>query len=83
MDVRLADGRTATYEVIGAGEPLLSFVGGPGMPARFMRPDARHIAAHVPGAELLIIPDCGHMPALEQPQTYRDAVLGWCAAHPA
>jgi pimeloyl-ACP methyl ester carboxylesterase len=44
MDVRLADGRTATYEVLGSGPPLLSFVGGPGMPARFMRPDARLFA---------------------------------------
>jgi proline iminopeptidase len=44
VEVRLADGRIATYEVFGSGEPLLSFVGGPGMPARFMRPDARLLA---------------------------------------
>ncbi|MBD0353582.1 MAG: alpha/beta hydrolase [Rubrobacteraceae bacterium] len=44
MEVRLADGRSATYEVLGNGPPLLSFVGGPGMPARFMRPDARLFA---------------------------------------
>ena len=44
---------------------------------------SRQIAPRVPEAELLILPDCGHMPALEQPQTYRDAVLNWCAANPA
>ena len=44
MEVRLGDGRSATYEVLGSGPPLLTFVGGPGMPARFMRPDARLFA---------------------------------------
>src|SRR3712207_1056351 len=44
MEVRLANGRRATYEVLGSGPPLLSFVGGPGMPASFMRPDARLLA---------------------------------------
>ena len=44
MQVKLIDGRTATYEVLGSGPPLLSFVGGPGMSARFMRPDARLFA---------------------------------------
>ena len=44
MEVALADGRSATYEVLGSGPPLLSFVGGPGLPARFNRPDARLLA---------------------------------------
>ncbi len=44
---------------------------------------ARHIAAGVPAADLLVIPDCGHFPALERPRFYRDAVLNWCAGHPA
>jgi pimeloyl-ACP methyl ester carboxylesterase len=44
VEVRLADGRMATYEVLGSGEPLLSFVSGPGMPARFMRPNVRLFA---------------------------------------
>jgi pimeloyl-ACP methyl ester carboxylesterase len=41
------------------------------------------VAPRVVGAELLVLPDCGHMPALEQPQSYRDAVLKWYVAHPA
>jgi proline iminopeptidase len=53
----------------------LDLIGGPAQ--------SRQIAPRVPEAELLILPDCGHMPALEQPQTYRDAVLNWCAANPA
>ena len=50
----------------------LDLIGGPAQ--------SRQIAPRVPDAELLVLPDCGHMPALEQPQTYRDAVLNWCAA---
>ena len=53
----------------------LDLIGGPAQ--------SRQIAPRVPEAELLILPDCGHMPALEQPQPYRDALLNWCAANPA
>jgi pimeloyl-ACP methyl ester carboxylesterase len=42
--VDLGDGRRATYEVMGRGEPLLTFVGGPGFPASFIRPDADLLA---------------------------------------
>jgi pimeloyl-ACP methyl ester carboxylesterase len=52
----------------------LDLIGGPAQSGQ--------IAPRVPGAELLVLPDCGHMPALEQPRSYRDAVLEWCAAHP-
>lgn len=38
--VDLGDGRRASYEVIGEGPPALVFVGGPGLPAAIMRPDA-------------------------------------------
>ena len=45
VEVTLPDGRIATYEVIGrGGEPLLTFVGGPGLSAKLMRPDARLFA---------------------------------------
>ena len=45
MEVTLPDGRSATYEVIGSGsEPLLSFVGGPGLSAKLMRSDAQLFA---------------------------------------
>jgi proline iminopeptidase len=42
--VELGDGRIATYEIVGDGEPLLMFVGGPGFAASFMRPDAELFA---------------------------------------
>jgi pimeloyl-ACP methyl ester carboxylesterase len=53
----------------------LDLIGSPAQP--------NQIAPRVADAELLILPKCGHMPALERPQPYRDAVLNWCRAHPA
>ena len=53
----------------------LDLIGGPAQP--------NQIAPRVADAELLILPKCGHIPALERPQPYRDAVLNWCRAHPA
>jgi proline iminopeptidase len=38
--IDLGDGRRASYEVIGAGEPLLYFQGGPGFSAALLRDDA-------------------------------------------
>ena len=52
----------------------LDLIGGPAQ--------SNQIAPRVQECDLLILPECGHMPALEQPQRYRDAVLNWCAAHP-
>jgi pimeloyl-ACP methyl ester carboxylesterase len=51
----------------------LDLIGGPAQ--------SHQIALQMPQAESLILPDRGHMPALEQPRSYRDAVLKWCAAH--
>jgi proline iminopeptidase len=42
--VTLAPGRQATYEVVGHGEPMLWFQGGPGIPALLLRPDAELLA---------------------------------------
>jgi pimeloyl-ACP methyl ester carboxylesterase len=53
----------------------LDLIGGPAQ--------SNQIAPRVADAELLILPECGHMPALERPQPYRDAVLNWCKTHPA
>jgi len=44
------------------------------------RAHARAIAGSTPGARLVVLPDCGHMPACEQPQLFRDAVLDWMDA---
>jgi pimeloyl-ACP methyl ester carboxylesterase len=42
--VELAGGRRAAYEVVGEGEPLLYFQGGPGMGADLLRDDAELLA---------------------------------------
>src|SRR6185312_16322095 len=42
--VRLSGGRQASYEVVGRGEPLLMFPGGPGLPAAIVRADAELLA---------------------------------------
>lgn len=39
------DGRRAWCEVIGRGDPALMIVGGPGLPAALMRPDARLLSS--------------------------------------
>ena len=44
--VDLGGGREASYEVIGAGPPLLYFQGGPGFSAALLRPEAQLLADH-------------------------------------
>jgi proline iminopeptidase len=58
--------RVPTLVVVGE----LDFICGPA--------NAREIARRVPGAELVLIPDCGHIPAYEKPDEFRQAVLDWC-----
>jgi pimeloyl-ACP methyl ester carboxylesterase len=41
------------------------------------RAHARAIAGLAPDARLVVLPDCGHMPACEQPELFRAAVLEW------
>jgi proline-specific peptidase len=43
---------------------------------------ARDLHAGIPGSELVIVPDAGHMTYVEQPRTYFDAVRGFFARHP-
>ena len=40
---------------------------------------AREIAAAIPGAQLHLLPDCGHMLTWEQPQAVTDHLLAWLA----
>jgi pimeloyl-ACP methyl ester carboxylesterase len=35
------------------------------------------MADGIPGAKLTIIPHCGHLPQVEQPQATADALVGW------
>ena len=37
--------------------------------------NSRSLAAKIPGAKLVLIPQCGHLPMLEQPEAVRDAVF--------
>jgi pimeloyl-ACP methyl ester carboxylesterase len=45
-------------------------------------PPSRHLemAALIPGATLLEVPDCGHMSPMERPQAVNDALRTWLAA---
>lgn len=41
---------------------------------------SREIAALVPGSRLTLLPDCGHMLTMEQPERVTDMLLDWLAA---
>jgi pimeloyl-ACP methyl ester carboxylesterase len=41
---------------------------------------AREIAAGIPGARLMIVPDCGHLSTLEQPEAVNGALRAWLTA---
>ena len=44
--------------------------------------NSRQLAALIPGAALRPIPQCGHLPMLEQPEGVRDAVFGFVESWP-
>ena len=37
------------------------------------------LAAHIPGARLTVLPDTGHLAALERPDAFESALLGFLA----
>jgi pimeloyl-ACP methyl ester carboxylesterase len=43
--------------------------------------EAREMAAAIPGAELSVIDDTGHMIPIEAPQRLVDVIVPWLAAH--
>lgn len=47
-------------------------------------PLARHraIADAIPGSELVVVPDCGHMCTMEQPEALTRALLAWLTDRP-
>ena len=59
--------------------PTLVIVGA----ADFISPEnsARDLAEGIPGAEFVILKDSGHFGHVEEPETFRDAVLRFIAAH--
>jgi pimeloyl-ACP methyl ester carboxylesterase len=38
---------------------------------------SEEIAAAIPGSRLVVVPDCGHMSTLEQPQAVAEALVDW------
>jgi pimeloyl-ACP methyl ester carboxylesterase len=38
---------------------------------------SKEMADGIPGAKLIILPDCGHLPQVEQPQATADALVEW------
>ena len=64
VDLRPLLGRIISPTLIVAGE--LDFICGPAQ--------AQPIAAAVTGSQLVMIAGCGHIPSIEAPQEYRQAV---------
>jgi pimeloyl-ACP methyl ester carboxylesterase len=38
------------------------------------------MAAAIPGAKLVVVPDCGHLSTLERPQAVTKALVEWVGA---
>ena len=43
---------------------------------------ARQFEQAIPDTQLIVIPDCGHVSNLEQPERFNEAVREFCRAHP-
>jgi len=43
---------------------------------------ARRIAEAIPTAEVVLLPDCGHLLAVEAPTAYAKVVVDWARRHP-
>ena len=67
LDLRPMLGRISRPTLVVAGE--LDLICGPAQ--------ARPIADAVPNAELVVVPDCGHMPMVESPDRFRSGVVEW------
>jgi pimeloyl-ACP methyl ester carboxylesterase len=64
----LAEIRAPTLVLVGDRDPLTP-------------PDrAQEIASAIPGADLVVIPDCGHASTLEQPEAVSAALVEWLTA---
>ena len=59
--------------------PLLVLIGGLDLDA--VQDAAARVAATVPGAHRVDWPDAGHLPSLEQPDTFLELVRGWLQDH--
>jgi pimeloyl-ACP methyl ester carboxylesterase len=70
VDLRPSLSRIQCPTLVVAGE--LDFICGPAQ--------ARPIASHITGSQLVMLADCGHIPSVEAPQEYRQAVLEFLGA---
>ena len=43
--------------------------------------NSQRLAAMLPGAEMVVLPACGHVPQEEQPQRFVDAVVEFFQEH--
>jgi pimeloyl-ACP methyl ester carboxylesterase len=71
IDLRPLVGGISAPVLLIAGE--LDFITGP--------VQAHAIAAKIPRCDVVVLPDCGHVPATEEPELYRQAMLDWVAEH--
>jgi len=51
------------------------------MSGRFSLRTGAALAAHLPGAERVVLPDAGHLACLDQPRTYSRSVAKFIATH--
>jgi pimeloyl-ACP methyl ester carboxylesterase len=64
---RFADVRVPTLIIHGANDPAV--------PVAW----AERAHGQIPGSQLIILPECGHIAPLEQPEAFNDALLGFLA----
>jgi pimeloyl-ACP methyl ester carboxylesterase len=67
LDLRPLLGRIQAPTLVVAGE--LDLICGPAQ--------GHPIAQGIAHAELVVIPDCGHMPMVESPERFRENVISW------
>lgn len=71
----------ATQAAAGAGLPTLLIAGA--LDTDTPPAGARELLQRHPGAELVVLPEAGHLGMLEQPLAFQATVLSWLAALPA
>lgn len=68
MDLRPLLGDVQCPVLLVAGE--LDFIAGP--------VQSSALADHITSCEVVVIPECGHLPAIEEPEAYTQVILEWC-----
>jgi proline iminopeptidase len=71
IDLRPLVGGISAPVLLIAGE--LDFITGP--------IQANALAQKIPSCDVVVLPECGHIPATEEPEVYRKMMLDWVADH--